>query len=109
MATNRRTGASWVSGIRGRPFGSRSRAAVYVFSLPLFVLAFTLIASAECVAHPEQRTATQFKIETSYELTFFVDEDESGASVVPKALTAAQTGPSSGGTHSVPEGWSAGV
>ena len=89
MATNRRTGASRVPGIRGLPFGSRSRAAVYVFSLPLFVLAFTPIASAECVKHPEQRTATQFKIETSYELTFFVDEDESGAAVAPKAMSPA--------------------
>lgn len=41
-----------------------------------FVLCFGQIISAQCVDHPDDKTAVVFNNESSYDLTFFVDGDE---------------------------------
>jgi hypothetical protein len=44
-------------------------------------------ASAQCVDHPEKKTALKFSNETRYELTFFVDDDEKGIVVAPGSIS----------------------
>ena len=39
------------------------------------------VASAQCLENPGKNTAIKFNNETSFDLTFFIDEDEKGAVV----------------------------
>jgi hypothetical protein len=90
MAMDERTGLSPLSKEVGARFECRARFAAHLFGVFLFVLAFAPGLFAQCVDHPQQRTAVQFRNESSYELTFFVDEDEVGVAVESKGTSREQ-------------------
>ena len=58
----------------------------------MFALSFLDVRAAlgQCLPHPELRTAVLFANETSFELTFFIDADETGIAVQPKAVSPEQ-------------------
>jgi hypothetical protein len=51
---------------------------------------YSTVLSAQCVDHPAGKTAVKFNNETSYELTFFIDEAEAGVTVPSKTSSAEQ-------------------
>lgn len=48
---------------------------------------FAQTIPAQCVEHPEKKTALVFDNQTSFDLTFFVDEDEKGVSVASRTAS----------------------
>ena len=45
---------------------------------------FAQTVSAQCVEHPDKKTALKFNNETRFELTFFVDDDDEGVTVASR-------------------------
>jgi hypothetical protein len=86
MAMDERIGLSPLSKV-GAWFECRARFTAPLFAVFVFLLAVAPSAFAQCVNHPQQRTAVQFRNESSYDLTFFVDEDEVGVAVESKGTS----------------------
>lgn len=62
----------------------------------VFILGLSQLIHGQCVESPDGKTGVKFNNETSYELTFFVDEDEK-VTLVPK--TASDVFPAEAGEH----------
>jgi hypothetical protein len=71
----------------------------WLFALVVFVgtVFYAVDGIGQCVPHPAERTAVRFENESSYELTFFVDEDETG--VVVPSRTRSPEQPVEAGEH----------
>lgn len=59
--------------------------------LPIAVICLAVQLSgevyAQCVEHPDMKTAVKFSNESRFELTFFIDEDEHGVLVPSKSVS----------------------
>lgn len=90
MPTNKRMDIGLAAEIGSIPHKRKANAAVLLFTLSVFMLLLAPTALAQCVAHPEHKTAVRFANETGYDLTFFVDGDETGIPVPSKTTSPDQ-------------------
>ena len=64
--------------------------ALFICAALISTILFSSVIAAQCVAHPEQKTAVRFGNDTFYELTFFIDTDETGIEVPMKSTSPEQ-------------------
>jgi hypothetical protein len=75
---------------RPNPETRRAIRVAALIALLVLTMGFPWSLFGQCADHPDKRTAVKFSNESSFELTFFVDEDEDGV-IVPAGAVSGET------------------